>query len=236
VTEQEWLNSTDPQAMLRALRPGYGDVGFVISGRLGELAYRASDRKLRLFVAACIREEAKSYPGSTGLIRVADNTEAGENPDAFGMASAWSRPGSAGHTVPLAFRAALLREIFGNPYKNQFLCGKPATYSDKAGEDWYTCIVCNRMRTPTVLDLASGIYDDRAFGDMPVLADCLEEAGSQDAAILNHLRSLEPCQHPNVGEYRLIASCEFCGGTGWRPMRGQHVRGCWAISLILGQD
>jgi hypothetical protein len=54
--------------------------------------------------------------------------------------------------------------------------------------------------------LAQAIYDDRAFDRLPILADALEEAGCTDADILNHCR---------------------------RP--GEHVRGCWAIDLVLGK-
>jgi hypothetical protein len=58
----------------------------------------------------------------------------------------------------------------------------------------------------TVVKLAQGIYDDRAFDRLPVLADALEEAGCDDADILDHCR---------------------------RP--GEHVRGCWVVDLLLGK-
>ena len=60
--------------------------------------------------------------------------------------------------------------------------------------------------TPTVVQLAQSIYDDRAFDRLPILADALEEAGCTDAAILDH------CRGP-----------------------GPHVRGCWAVDLLLGK-
>jgi hypothetical protein len=55
--------------------------------------------------------------------------------------------------------------------------------------------------------LAEGIYDERAFDRLPILADALEDAGGTDAAILEH------CRGP-----------------------GPHVRGCWVVDLILGQS
>ena len=61
--------------------------------------------------------------------------------------------------------------------------------------------------TRTVLDLAQAIYDDRAFADLPILADALEDAGCTDRAILDH------CRQP-----------------------GEHVRGCWAVDLVLGKS
>jgi hypothetical protein len=65
--------------------------------------------------------------------------------------------------------------------------------------------------SPTVSTLAQAAYDERVLpsgeldsSNLAVLADALEDTGSQDADILGHLRSL-----------------------------GVHVRGCWASDLIL---
>ena len=68
--------------------------------------------------------------------------------------------------------------------------------------------------TPQVVALAQAAYDLR---EMPagtldafriaVLADALEEAGCDNADLLNHLRG-----------------------------PGPHVRGCWAVDLILGKQ
>jgi hypothetical protein len=55
--------------------------------------------------------------------------------------------------------------------------------------------------------LAQAIYNDRVFDRLPILADALEEAGCNDADILNH------CRQP-----------------------GEHVRGCWVVDLILGKS
>jgi hypothetical protein len=60
--------------------------------------------------------------------------------------------------------------------------------------------------TPTVISLAEGIYTKPAFNRMPILADALEDAGCDNADILDH-----------------------CRGSG------QHVRGCWMIDLVLGK-
>ena len=59
----------------------------------------------------------------------------------------------------------------------------------------------------TVVKLAESIYDERAFDRMPILADALEEASCTNADILAHCRG-----------------------------RGPHVRGCWAVDLILGKE
>jgi hypothetical protein len=59
----------------------------------------------------------------------------------------------------------------------------------------------------TVAKLAAAAYDERAFDRLPILADALEEAGCADEALLSHLR--DP---------------------------GPHVRGCWALDLLLGKS
>jgi len=61
--------------------------------------------------------------------------------------------------------------------------------------------------TPAVVELAQTIYDDRTFDHMPELADALEQAGCDNAEVLAHLRG-----------------------------PGPHVRGCWALDLILGKE
>ena len=62
-------------------------------------------------------------------------------------------------------------------------------------------------RTTVVQGLARAIYDERAFEQMPILADALEEAGYVNQEFLKH------CRGP-----------------------GPHWRGCWALYLILGKS
>jgi hypothetical protein len=61
--------------------------------------------------------------------------------------------------------------------------------------------------TSTVVALARGIAEERAFGRLPILADALQDAGCEDTAILAH------CRGP-----------------------GPHVHGSWVVNLVLGQD
>jgi hypothetical protein len=90
------------------------------------------------------------------------------------------------HPVPNPVLANTVRCIFGNPFR-------PVTLDPS----W---------RTSTVLALAEGIYTDRAFDRLPILADALQDAGCENDAILSHCRGLGP-----------------------------HVRGCWVVDLILGK-
>ncbi|AMV27472.1 hypothetical protein VT84_23935 [Gemmata sp. SH-PL17] len=83
-----------------------------------------------------------------------------------------------------ARQADLLRDVFGNPFR-------PVP----CAPDW---------RTSTVMALAHGIYEERAFDRMPILADALQDAGCDNDTVLDHCR----------GE-------------------GPHVRGCWVVDLIM---
>jgi hypothetical protein len=82
----------------------------------------------------------------------------------------------------------VIKEIVGNPFRPAAI--EPA---------WLTS---------TVVALARGIYDDRAFDRMPILGDALEDAGCDNADILAH------CRDANA----------------------THVRGCWVVDLVLGKE
>jgi hypothetical protein len=60
--------------------------------------------------------------------------------------------------------------------------------------------------TATVTAIARRAYEDQDFALLPVLADALEDGGCADAALLGHLRG-----------------------------PGPHVKGCWALDLLLGK-
>src|SRR5262249_6583349 len=64
---------------------------------------------------------------------------------------------------------ALLREVFGNPFR-------PVS-------------IDSAWLTPTVIALARGIYEERAFERLPILADALQELGCDNSHLLKHLRS-----------------------------------------------
>ncbi|HEY1187100.1 MAG TPA: hypothetical protein VGE74_05550 [Gemmata sp.] len=84
-------------------------------------------------------------------------------------------------------QSGLVRDIFGNPFH-------PITFSPS----W---------RTDTARVLAQGMYDNRDFSAMPILADALQDAGCDSEEILAHCRSPDP-----------------------------HVRGCWVVDLVLVKE
>jgi hypothetical protein len=107
-----------------------------------------------------------------------------------GHAAEWATKGSrltGSEAAEHGIQSRLLRDIFGNPFR-------PVTFDP----DW---------RTTTAIQLARQMYDSRDFSAMPILADALQDAGCEDAAILDH------CRGP-----------------------GPHVRGCWVVDLMLGKE
>ena len=84
----------------------------------------------------------------------------------------WPLPIPAVAQTELAYQTALLRDIFGNPFR-------PVTFS----LEW---------RTDTAVAIARGMYESRDFGAMPILADALQDAGCDSDNILNHCRDNGP--------------------------------------------
>lgn len=240
MTEAEWLDCEDPLALLACVEA------------------RATDRKRRLFLCACCarvlegtpthrRSFRGDYPGcfqqlgralnvveqfSEGLVssdalaaarRAAEGSvyvpasvdyggESGLDYEAAAVAAAavehavaadvltacWratesqSARGTGGEgsrrTGETRWQAMAFRDVFGNPFRP--VTPGPSVLS------WNDGIVPR---------MARGIYDERAFERLPVLADALLDAGCGGEELLAHCRS-----------------------------GGQHVRGCWAVDLVLG--
>jgi hypothetical protein len=135
------------------------------------------------------REAARAVGHATIVVEI----KSGEfRPDAWIWAAedtAWTVRHAIGWDNG-SIHAELLRELFGSLPFRSFV-------PDPGWLVW---------KDYTVPKLAQVIYDDRAFDRLPILADALEEAGCDNADILDH------CRQP-----------------------GMHVRGCWVTDLILGK-
>lgn len=204
MTEVEWLAATDPMPMLAFLRD------------------KVSDRKLRL--AACgfcrlkwvLLTDQASRAAVTVTEKYADGAATRQVLKKIRRAAyaqwrfpkllaawhaadlrAWEgacasaesvapRMGSDRDEPGMAEECVILRDIFGNPFR-------PVAVDPS----WLTS---------TVVSLAEGIYAERAFDRMPILADALMDAGCDNEEVLNHCRS-----------------------------DGVHVRGCWLIDLLTGR-
>jgi hypothetical protein len=204
MTEADWLACADPTPMLEFLRGKASDRKvrlFAVActrklwegmeepfRRAVEVAEQVADGRLRRKKLAVVRQECDSALSRTGRVgRDHDYCLAGRSVVRNNAWTAASWVITMTEEVFGSNNARDLRDIFGNPF-----C--PAAF-DPA---W---------RTSTVLALATGVYDDRAFDRLPILADALEEAGCDNADLLAHCRG-----------------------------DGEHVRGCWAVDLVLGKE
>jgi hypothetical protein len=80
--------------------------------------------------------------------------------------------GSGGDAAEAGWQTAVLRDVFGNPFR-------PVEFDPK----W---------RTETAVALAKRVYAERDFSLMPILSDALQDAGCEDADVLAHCRGEGP--------------------------------------------
>ena len=243
MTEAEWLACTDPQKMLEFLRR-----------RLKDHPDCVSDRKVRLYLVACGRRiwHLLDNHFSRRAIEVAelladsqatdeDRLRAYHDADAGISKSPTKTPTNAGYFAKHCMARKVLRrqevqdgynaavsagwEVLGGVYSdlNRSKLGNAMIPERQAQSKLVREIILNPFRpamvepswvTPTVTTLAQVIYDQRQMPSgifdnqrMGVLADALEEAGCCDPELLGHLRG-----------------------------PGPHVRGCWAVDLLIGKE
>jgi hypothetical protein len=214
MTEEEWLNSAAPDAMMAFLR-----------GRAGE-------RKLRLVGCAWCRHiwyllaDQRSKTSVEVAEQYADG-QASEGDLVSAAAVSWSVSerymlGRKAAAAEAAAEAAYLRDRYGSDYHLSLLSYN-AFYAagENPGEHAAQCHLLRDIfgnpfrpvafdpvwRTSTVVALAEQMYAGRDFGAMPILADALQDAGCDNADVLGH------CRAP-----------------------GEHVRGCWVVDLVLGKE
>jgi hypothetical protein len=211
MTEGEWLACTNPQPMLDYLRDEIGD------------------RKLRLFICACVRRVWRQLENeiSQRAVEIAEHYADGGATTEELRAAFFAALDAADLEIlePTVFNSRSAAMIAATPHPN---------IGDAESAGWYTaraeplhCSSGQRARllrdlipspfrsvtidprwlSPNVVALAGKIYDDRTFDHLPILADALEEAGCSNSDILNHCRQ-----------------------------SGEHVPGCWVVDLILGKE
>jgi hypothetical protein len=194
---------------------------------LDHLRGKVSPRKLRLFACACCRalDALMASPANRVAIETAErfadgrasreklsaaqkacspsvkSSPARANTKLFVLASAASACAYANDWLAATWcslsvrngglrfpeQVTLLRDIIGNPFR-------PVSFTPMG-------------RTTDAVRIARTMYQSRAFEDMPILADALEDAGCDNAELLAH------CRGP-----------------------GPHVRGCWVVDLLLGKE
>jgi hypothetical protein len=214
MTEAEWLACDDPLPMLSFVQG------------------KASDRKLRLFAAACCRHVWGHLLTDSGreaveaTERVADGLAGPHELTRIGpwrgveQAQPWEPPRERITELLTGFREAwrvaeMAREVAweaaGLGVRRREGRSQAASLRDLFGSPFRPAADPARL-DPTSASLARAAYEERElpFGHLDparlaVLSDALEEAGCADADLLSHLRS-----------------------------PGPYVRGCWALDLVLG--
>jgi len=223
MTEADWLTCADPEPMLEYLR-----------GRI-------SDRKVHLFAVACCRrawsflsderccravEVAERFADGGAdvkeLAAVRTATLAAERGPAD-RAAYWTAHPNPSETIwnvhTGCAEAEMANALLGvSPREHEAAWNAAGRVANQAQAELLREIVGNPFR-PVVVDprwlawsgatvrrIARGIYEEGRFDHLPILADALEDAGCDNADLLIH-----------------------CRDEG-------HVRGCWAVDLLLGQS
>jgi hypothetical protein len=241
MTKKEWLTCNDSQQMLRLLQE---------KGMLSEREARLSKRKVQLFAAACCRriwhfltdarsriavEIAEQY--ADGLQSEQDLTTV-ERPalqagsEAFddvirGQAgtyyhaamAAWLTVNSpTSSSVEVVVRRAIWVTVCDHDTRDEENAAQAILLRDIIFDPVSTLpVIAPSVKVwsdATIPRLAQAAYEHRTLPDghldtsrLAVLADALEDAGCMTTPLMEHLRG-----------------------------PGPHVRGCWAIDLLLGKS
>lgn len=209
MTEREWRECCDPRPLFRWLGAG------------------ADGRKARLFGCHCCR---RVWPllGRTHrrAVRASERFADGRLSEAT-----WWQAGMALLPVRTAAEEAAWAAWRGYGVAAAWRAAEAAEDADPSARGWVTweaerawqadllrelCGQPSRDRRPvdpavlawndgTVRRIARGVYEAGAFAGLPILHDALLDAGCDDEELLEHLRN-----------------------------GGPHVRGCWALDLLLG--
>jgi hypothetical protein len=245
MTEEDWLASINPRAMIEFVLTATVPLRTRWQGWAEGRRFWISPRKLRLIACACCAKVVDLLPGNAHrrLLGLAEKLAEGEVEwEQLGallhrrIDNEWQRflsetpeqaperwtAGEARQAVLLtagqdfgdpsevfdrvlhafhplsamaiererADMADLVRDVLGNPFRHE-----------QVPRDWLMAL------DGTVIRLAQTIHEERAYRDLPVLGDALEEAGCANEVILSHCRE-----------------------------GGHHVRGCWVVDIILAKD
>jgi hypothetical protein len=237
MTEADWCGASDPQPMRESLRG------------------KVSDRKLRLFAVGCCRrflplthdprvgealEIAERF--ADGLVGDGERSDARKaaqraaqargvvaRPQApkwgrraaslayyaaarQAMEAAWNVPGLA--VEVLVWRAGGYNACDGQAIQAGEGVIQGELLRDLIGNPFRPATLEPAWLTPDVLTLAQAAYEQRILPAgtldpalLSLLADALEEAGCTNQDVLDHLRA-----------------------------PGVHVRGCWAVDLVLAKE
>jgi hypothetical protein len=224
MTEQEWLACSDPQKMLEFVEDKVSDrkLRLFAVACCRRIWHLMSDERIRAAV-----EVAERYSDGVASPEELDAAQTKVRScyveyDPWGIeqevaeAAEWTLWAVAKEGTDVA--AATAARVPGYDVTEKTGWNEARYYAAYKGQsDLFRCLLGSlpfrpvtlnpAWRTSNVTALAQTIYDDRAFDRLPILADALEDAGCDNADILNH------CRAPGV-----------------------HVRGCWVVDLLLGRE
>jgi hypothetical protein len=214
VTESEWRTCTDPDPMLAFLASrGPHD-----------------ERRLRLVACACVRQTWHLLtPQARAAVEVAEAYAEGDataadlaraqgrleelepflpSPRSLADRAAQSASGRVVNSITSCLRS-VRKALAAEGDEEEVKRAQGEVLRDVFGPMRFRTVAFDpRWRTPDVLTVAHSVHARRTFGDgdMPALADALEEAGCDCRELLDHLR----------------------GG-------GPHYLGCWGLDLVTGR-
>jgi hypothetical protein len=217
MSEQQWLACADPGAMLESILP------------------RASSRKLILFATECCRrhwswlEDQRHREVVEAAERLADGlaTDSEFDEAMQPIVDLWAKlpPAEVWHASQFAtaavrhlgtpggaffaanYLARGLRDLAATRAEETVQCGM---IRDLIGQPFQPICFSSAWLAhdaPRAIQLARSIYDERRFGDVPLLAEVLEESGCNVKVAIEHCKGPDP-----------------------------HFRGCWVVDALLQKE
>ena len=200
MTEEEWLESNDPHLVLR------------------EVKASQFERKARLISVAFARRvlAIRKDPLFYRALEIAERHADGEAEEyEVSEANSHIDPITGRHDpilnyvfkpIPLwTSRHAILKIVGGVDVRLREQAAHCQLVRDIYGIPFRTITLDSSWLTSTVIALARQMYISRDFSAIPILADALQDAGCENATVLDHCRDA----------------------------KGVHVRGCWVVDLLL---
>jgi hypothetical protein len=250
MTEAEWLASSEPSRLLASLfartrgdKRAAGDERFrrfaiACCRRVAEVLEFGDTYALdclEIYATSRLREAilkarrfhrpaANDASRALSAVSQADGvTRLRAQARSLATSAVWTCTKSKATQAAMAYREAaaamatikLLKAPIPDSHRfNEWLAPDPAELATQAsflrdifGNPFHPVAYPAAWRTQTAVALARQMNESRDFSPMPILADALEDAGCSHAAILDHLRG-----------------------------PGPHVRGCWVLALVLGEE
>jgi hypothetical protein len=207
--EEEWLSAHPAQMLARIKKTSPGSI-----------------RKLRLLAIAWARylESLPDWSNSKPASHLGEDLVEGRQSRDYLLNNIPTGPGdNVGTWLITGFVLARDEQLDETIRKSMHYCGEGGWRTARntierhaVARSLIRCILSNPFRpmsldpswlTFTVVAIAEGIYQERAYDRMPILADALQDAGCENEDILAH------CRQPD-----------------------EHVRGCWVVDLLTGRS